>query len=323
MEQVIEDKNAKALLSSYKGKLFEFLVAKYILIQLNNEKALYSSVSENQFKNLKNIENYISKYFPHLIDDLPLLASKIASDIITHYKLSQIETIFFVGDDKRNGGEEDLVLLSKGVNLKVSLKLSKKNTYINTKSAGVKSFFSQYFKEVGGDEAQRELNEFILFEYNSLSRLLHQIYEVDYDPHFKNWSKAKLPTKPGDLKGEGRQALLSYYHKLNTKLYELMNSMLRQNNLLFQKALNSLAGFKDENLLQVICIFEEIGGQSRHFNSILVDNNSFEPFYIDPLLDDKGHFSLSSQNRILQIRLKPMKWFTTEAFKINCSVKFI
>ncbi len=140
------DLRKEALLNEYKGSLFEFLVASNLAAKLNFESSFLDDLSENQLSMYEQQEPYLRNHFPSLLVSLPKLAEFTAKKIIKKLNLVSIEKIDLIGMNAGSLTEADIIISSQGTKYPISLKISKKGSFTNTKSAGVKTFFIKYFE---------------------------------------------------------------------------------------------------------------------------------------------------------------------------------
>lgn len=315
----------EALFNEVKGSLFEYLVAREIAILGNEELGFQKSLDPNYLNVLSQQDRMVRQFYPEM---LPFLveASKLTAQHIINY-FNEIPTGPKVVGKFSNSSisselhEADMLLSLRDVICPVSLKMNKKNAFVNTKSGGVKSFFSQYFPFLDSG-VQREFNKFIDLEFHRLAVELHDLHGMDYPGHFNLWISRGLSELPGELDPDSRKILKSYYSRIAEKMHSILGPALNAHFERFKDALPSLLGFGSKNILQVI-----------YFHTFPLNKN--------PLIEIHSHQDVLSQldkallrpfgsvsslefeigEWILQIRVKPMNKFTTTAIKINCSVK--
>lgn len=317
-----------SLLNEYKGNLFEFLVGQKLAQTFGIEADFLQSLGPQFFSILKEQERFLSNEYPHLLQDLPVLASATQEKILKEMAFQKIIKIHLIGKMASGSGdgrffECDLLLKSETKDFPISLKLSKKGAYVNTKSAGLKSFLSKYFARLDGESFQKELDAFVEVEFEAMARLLYKEHELEYDRAFIIWREENLPIRPGELNEVDRKILHEYYHKLNCKLYELVGEMRKKDTSLFARCLLPLIGQGSSDMIQVICYYET---KNQHHELARVDFKCGQKEPSCELLELKenvGNFVISLHDQLLQIRIKPMKTFVQPSFKVNCSVKTI
>ena len=324
MKQIQKD----SLFNEYKGNLFEFLVAQKLASYYQVEGSFLSCLGPDFFAILQQQETYLAQEFPLWKKALIEFSEKTAKEIFDLIKIP-IKEVLLIGKKAAASGDErffeaDILLRSEEKDIPLSLKLSKHGAFVNTKSAGLKSFLAKYFSKLEGKSAQKDLDEFVLFEFENLSRVLHQEEGIEYAPQFKYWQSLGLPIRPGELQESSRQKLHEYYHKLNQKLYELLLKMQKSDPKLFTEALAPLMGASSQEVFQITCYYKT-KEEAPLFHSLEIEtpakrNKSAE---ILPLKADIGNFTIQLEKKWLQIRIKPMKTFIQPAFKVNCSVKTI
>tara|TARA_Y100000768_G_scaffold388390_1_gene384014 strand:+ start:13457 stop:14389 length:933 start_codon:yes stop_codon:yes gene_type:complete len=310
---VNDERRYEALLNEYKGSLFEYLVASSLAKNANLEKQFLESLSESTYSILAQQEGFIRHYKPDFITSLQNFAEHTALQM-NDYLSGNIKQIQVIGKsmnaEKKNYSEVDLIVIADQ-EYHFSLKLSKANTYVNTKSMGIKSFLEKYFQS---PKTQLEFNKYFDQEFEVFAREIHQFYDLDYDAKFIEWQKENLPVLPGQL-NEGKELLYAFYGRINAKIYSHLSTLMNTDFDRFKNNLQPLCGFSDENLIQVICFHKEDQAVVHmHTNSQL---NSLE------IKQNTNNVELLTDEYILQLRLKPMNIFINPAYKINCAVKFI
>lgn len=313
----------EALFNEVKGSLFEYLVAKDLAVKANAELPFQQSLDRNYLTVLSQQDRMVRQFYPEM---LPFLneASKLTSAKLVSYLKTVPEAPKVVGKFS-NLSEElreaDLVLTMNQKSLPVSLKLNKKNAFVNTKSGGIKSFFSQYFPFLSPD-IQRSFNQFVDLEFSRMAYELHALHEMEYAGSFDQWVKKGFSELPGELSQEERSILKSYYARIASEMHSIFVSAYKLNAEQFRKSLLPLMGFGKEEILQVICFHEFPDSTSSE-----IDIHSFQDVtkgLHETQIREFGNISsveFDIGDWSLQVRVKPMNKFTTTAIKINCSVK--
>lgn len=317
-----------SLLNEYKGNLFEFLVGQKLAQAFSVEASFLENLGTQFVSILQEQEKFLALHYPYLLKDLPVLAEATKRKILEEISFESIQHIYLIGKMASASGdgrffECDLLLKSESQNYPISLKLSKKGAFVNTKSAGIRSFLSKYFKPLDGEAYQREFDAFVDVEFEALARLLYKEHELEYDRAFVTWRKESLPTRPGELNETDKNLLHEYYHKLSAKLYELVSEIQKKDNNLFTRCLLPLMGQGSPEIIQVTCYYE---AKNEHYELSQIDLKREQEGMICkilPLNKDIGNFVIELSNQLLQIRIKPMKTFIQPSFKVNCSVKTI
>lgn len=328
MEQVANDlhKNKDALLNEYKGSLFEFLVAKKIASLYDLEINFLDGLHNDLFALFSQQEDYLRNYFPAYLTSLPELALHTATELKIKLGISKIDNVMLSGRNRarsieQNGDETDLILLHGKKETNISLKLSKKGSFTNTKSAGVKSFFSKYFPLID-PAVQIEFTRFYEQEFIFLAIRMFEAKGLEYFDTFKGWEESGYPVLPGELDKELKKILREFYELINGKIYFYLEEELKKSKHNFLKCLLPLMGFSREDLFQMTtyynvknssivyhqCDIYGIGDLELNENEICLKKN-------ETSLEIKiGEISL-------QLRLKPMNKFIHSSYKINCAVK--
>jgi hypothetical protein len=318
--------NKEALFNEVKGSLFEYLVARELALAGKAELKFQQSLDKNYLTVLSQQDRMVRQFYPQM---LPFLnqVSKITADSLIKYFEEVPKSPRVMGKFSNSSLSEELqeadLLLSVGEkDIPVSLKLNKKNGSVNTKSGGIKSFFTQYFSFIA-PEVQREFNKFVDMEFNRMSYELHALHDIEYSGNFSLWVKKGMSELPGELDSDSRSILKAYYARIAQKMHSILSDSYKSDSELFRKALPALMGFGRENMLQVICFHEFSAAGNpvidiHTYDDVLseLDQTLIKPFsQISSVEFNIGRWSL-------QVRVKPMNKFTTTAIKINCSVKF-
>lgn len=316
----------EALFNEVKGSLFEYLVARELAVKGQEELSFQKSLDRNYLTVLSQQDRMVRQFYPEM---LPFLneASKLAASNLIEY-LKEIPRLPKVVGKFSNSvslsselNEADLILMLKETSLPVSLKLNKKNAYVNTKSGGIKSFFALYFPFIDS-QVQKNFNQLVDMEFNRMAFDLHAHHDMDYPGHFNDWVSRGHSELPGELDNESRGILKAYYARIAEEMHRIFKSAMEKNGEAFKDALPALMGFSNPHILQVI-YFHEFPENT----DPIVDIHSFSDVEKDlhkiELKDFSGISSVEFNigEWALQVRVKPMNKFTTTAIKINCSVK--
>lgn len=315
----------EALFNEVKGSLFEYLIAREIAVKGSGELSFQQTLDKNYLTVLAQQDRMVRQFYPEMLPFLNQVSKLTASSLLQYLK--EVPTEPRVVGKFSNSSlstelhEADLVFATSKGPLPVSLKLNKKNAYVNTKSGGIKSFFTQYFPFIDSS-VQQKFNQFVDMEFNRMAFELHALHDLDYGGNFHLWVKKGFSELPGELDSESRAILKAYYARIAEEMHNIFVEAYKTHPEAFRMSLPGLMGFGKENILQVICFHEF-------------------PSVEDPIIDIHSYTEVSSElsqttirpfasissvefdigNWSLQVRVKPMNKFTTTAIKINCSVK--
>jgi len=314
----------EALINEYKGKLFEYLLGLHLARHYSLEMDFQKLIAIDFRQRLSFYEDFLLQNDKELFKQLPQLASIVGEKITSSIPV-KIEHVILVG---ALFGDAD-ILLQEGVsNFKISLKLCKENAYVNTKSAGVKSFLEKYFSSFAeATSFQKKLNEKIEKDFYKMGHSLYEKVGLEYFGSFdESWTKAGLRELPGQLEANLSEIVVNYYAEQAKYLHECFAFFLKQDKSLFCEALLALMGVSEQNLLQVICFHGPSHNERYHVKEITLMNRHnysalFESMVLQEWQEGKSSFDIVFDKLILQIRCKPMNKFTVPALKINCSVK--
>lgn len=318
--------NKEALFNEVKGSLFEYLVCKEISIRSGDELSFHQSLDKNYLMVLTQQDRMIRQFYPQMLPFLYEISKQTAGTIIEYLK-STPSSSRLIGKlahaiKDQEYYEADIVLLVDGSEVPVSLKLNKKNAYVNTKSGGVKSFFSSYFPFID-NRIQQEFNQFVDLEFYRMGHELHNLYDLEFQGNFNLWVQRGFSELPGELSEEARSVLKAYYARIAKKMHDILSIAIIQDRTSFLNSLPPLLGFGSDKIVQVVCFHN-----FPHSSHGEIDIHCLSDLRDSILLTSLKEFNWISSvelevgNCSLQIRVKPMNKFSTTAIKINCSVKF-
>ena len=332
----------EAILNECKGNIFEFLVTQG-LAQKSSLEAPFLLNLPNEFKNqLRVYEELIRLHDPRLQRLLPTLAQKVVSMI---WKTLDLESFKFTQWNvigKRVGtnlsevwNETDIVGVythsqsilkdEKDKKLAISLKLTKGNSFTNTKSAGVKSFLTKYFCGFNLlliKRLQQDLNHEVDESFLQMGHRLYRLADLEFTGSFNSKWSDQFSELPGELVPEMRQVVHANYHRVAYKLAELLLELKKQNKVLFFESLYALCGLGHKEIIQVNCFHQDYLLKKisiKSFDELFIQAN--KECHILPLKEMASSVDVLLGDVLLQIRVKPMNKFTTAAYKINCSIK--
>ncbi len=319
--KMLGDISREALFNEIKGSLFEYLVARNLALFSNLESAFLSSIKTDYLDVLIKQDLMVRKFYPEMSSFLED-ASRITSKKIINSLNKKILAVKLTGKSgSPELAEADIVLNLEDKVIPVSLKLNKRNSFVNTKSAGVKSFFDQYF--IWNQKSpQKDFNSLVDFEFERMAREIYSYHDLVYEGNFNRWVELGHSELPGELGKEEREILKSYYSRLALKIHEILHQSLAEDKKNFSDSLLKLMGFGHPDIIQVVCFHEH--HSLENLDVVLYDFNkikiSSENIFIQDF-QNVASVEVNFQGFILQIRIKPMNKFTTTAIKINCSVK--
>ena len=335
----------EALLNEYKGNLFEFLVAKELASLVKKESFFLSHLSRELLERLRVYQETLLEYDRDLYQKLPLLAKNLVMNLLKKWdesfrnKIFSTNEIFLLGKLEATSGERlwkeaDIVLRYGASNdeLPISLKLSKKGSYTNTKSAGIMSFFPKYFGMfdqrypdlINTEILQRRFNLLLDNSFDQMALLLHREKGLVYEGGFGSSYLGHYPDLPGELQGVEREILMDHYKRLSLALLNELQELKSLDQSLFTDSLFELMGFSSSETLVWTCYHQDHVFSEAHeydLNSFKKRSENENVIKFLPL-EGSGSVNIKVFDAILQLRIKPMNKFTTKAYKVNCSVKW-
>lgn len=316
----------EALFNEVKGSLFEYLVASTLAKKSQLELEFQRSLDSNYLTVLSQQDRLIRQYYPEMQTFLKECAL-VSVDALQEHLPDSISKIQLTGklsnsQAARSWAEADLILEGLIQNLPVSLKLNKKNSFVNTKSGGVKSFFSTYFPFVS-QGLQDEFNQKVDLEYETMAIELHQLVDIPFAGDFKLWVEAGHSELPGEVDSDGRRILKAYYARLARGMHNIFEMISAEHPEGLKESLALLMGFGSTEIVQLVCFHDFKGSASIRSEVHLFEDlqRNLKSLRLLPF-SETASVEWGVGDWKLQIRIKPMNKFTTTAIKINCSVKF-
>jgi hypothetical protein len=320
----------QALLSEYKGNLFEFLVGVSLSKKTNLEIQFLKNLSDEFKKMLQIQESFIREFYPDLLLDLPVLADELSDSLISKLKLDKVLDIVIVGKvalaaQNKSFAEADIILKTEEKLYPISIKLSKSHAYVNTKSAGLKSFLTKYFYSCDIEQIeqrQESFNNRIDVIINEFGNELCSFHDIEYDGTFSEWVMQGRTSLSGELGDEERVIYKKMLYKINCEIYNAISEL--QTSGSFKQSLLPLIGFGDQHVIQATAYYKNTKNRYIHYRSLVEDISKIdaeEEVSLGELKSTAANFDIYFSERILQIRIKAMNKFTSKSFKLNCSVK--
>jgi hypothetical protein len=317
------DSKKEALFNEVKGSLFEYLVGLEIAKRSGDELSFQKSLDPNYLTVLAQQDRMVRQFYPEMSGFLSQVSKLTTNGLETHLgkKLSRPRLLGkFINSSLGSViREADLAVDSGGNERLLSLKLNKKNAYVNTKSGGIKSFFTQYFPFVD-PKVQEEFNVLVEMEFETMARELHAFHDITWPGNFSVWVRKGFSELPGELSEEERAILKKYYARIARDMHRIMTNLERSHPQEFRSNLAALMGF-GQDVIQVICFHDMKAEGLPYLHIHELSSHELSSAKLLPF-ENVSSVELDVGGDLLQIRVKPMNKFTTTAIKINCSVKF-
>ncbi|MFT6071423.1 MAG: hypothetical protein ACJAT2_001602 [Bacteriovoracaceae bacterium] len=321
----------EALINELKGNLFEFLVGQCLANSYGLEGEFLGSISPEFTDRLQTYELWLRENSPELLEKLPHLARSTA-EFFKKKEMDRIDAILLVGkvlggSSDQRAKEADLLLKKKDSVSSLSLKLCKENSFVNTKSAGARSFFPKYFSKSfpSARSAQNNLNHKLEEDYKEVSMALHEMAGLPVEQQFGTaWKEAGLPLLPGQLNTEMNKRLKEHYYYMIQSFYEVWENLYKKDHKKFKDSMMPLLGFGHKDLIQLSCFYS--GDYQLSFNNIKKAQPyrlKLEEAVLIPPKEGLSSFEMKMEDCSFQIRLKPMNKFTVPGLKVNCSLKLL
>lgn len=310
----------EALFNEVKGSLFEYLVARRLAHLGGNELGFLDSLDKNYLNVLSQQDRMVRQFYPEMLTFLNQVSEISAEKLVSF--LGEIPHSPRLEGKLGTNFEADLMLESSKGMIPLSLKLNKKNAFVNTKSGGIKSFFTSYFSFID-PQIQHDFNQMVDREFSRMSYELHASNDMEYEGNYSNWVKSGKSELPGELNPDERIILKSFYARIACEMHQILKIAQESKPAAFTASLPALIGFSSSEILQLVCFHDF---KSNNSGSVSIHSyDEMEKWLKNVLIIP---FAVTSSVELnlgdwdLQIRVKPMNKFTTTAIKINCSVKF-
>jgi len=312
----------EAFLNEFKGTIFEYRLAWALAKSGGFEVSFLASLPSAAQARLEEYERLIWQLDPALAKSLEQWPLEVAAQLQAALPAS-LKAINWVGRQEKQAWQEADLLAqdAAGRTYPLSLKLSKDQAFVNTKSGGAKSFLTQYFSACPhAAAAQAELNNLIERGFLTLGMELYQqqnlgIFMGCFD---ERWI---LPHLPGQMPAELRPLIWQYYSKIAAYLAQLFQNWQREAR--FQAALAPIFGFGRPDLWQVNCFYQKDPWRLKH--TIILPPpwvaEQIKALHWRPYEAGAIYFNGEFPEGTLQIRAKPMNVFTVAALKINCALR--
>lgn len=319
----------EALINEFKGNLFEYLVGVKLAQAIHAEADFLQSIEPQLLTRLRAYEDWLWQHDSDLATQLPRLAEAACKELKAKlgdsYSGVRVIGKLAGGSHDDSFGEADLLLLKDGaVAFPISLKLCRRGAYVNTKSAGVRSFLSKYFSL---KLDQERLNHLLDESFSELAQTLHMRHGLGEQTSFGDeWKDAGLPVLPGELNSEDQKLLHEHYARVIAVIYEAVEKELRTNRSELIQSLAALLGFQNSKLIQMTCFHHDEKSQRYQLDRLHIVSGQerlgglSEMSLLAPK-PEQASFTLAFSWGNLQIRVKPMNKFIQAAMKVNCSVR--
>ncbi len=318
----------EALFNEIKGSLFEYLVAREIAARHGLEAGFLKALPPQYQSVLEQQDRMTREAYPELLPLLPAWAEQAADAWQARFPAEPLVAVELTG--QFNAGnpewrETDFLLRFASREVPVSLKLNKRQSAVNTKSGGAKSFLTTYFPGDAAAAVQAEYTRLVDAEFLRVHQELHRAAGLDLEDGWGAWVRAGYSELPGELPDDWRELLHAYYGRLARGLRAGLEQVARAQPDAFHEGLKRLVGHGLPHMVQLVC-FHDHGGRDEGRVKALVHTGAdveaklLHVQWLPPR--DVASFVLQLADWELHVRIKPMNKFTASAPKINCAVKF-
>ena len=253
----------EAYINEWKGNLFEFLVAQGLAERTGVFEDFILGVPEKLRGLITTYQRNLLKLSPETYRELPALAENVTDSLseflpVRGMALGNTKVILegkFDFDHKSDKAESDILLIQNSHRFPISLKLCKENSYVNTKSGGVKSFVSKYFSEYKScQKDQQKISQKVDFEFQGLGHELYSQKGLSFMGKFdEQWEEAGGAVLPGELSTLESQILRQYYYKIILEIYSVLKKYFEEDKEIFSRSLMPILGMGKADLIQATC----------------------------------------------------------------------
>jgi len=322
----------EALINEFKGNLFEYIVGQLLSRHFKIEAEFTRAFGGEIRSQLTHYDHWLRVNEPDLVKQLPVLAGSVVKPLI-EYLPKNVNQIFVIGKSaggshNKNWDEADLLVQSEELFIPISLKLCKSHAFVNTKSAGIKSFIGNYFSSFSdANYYQNIVNDGVDRRFKEMAQDLHDMVKIDFHERFdRRWTDAGHSELPGQLPKDLNQVVVKTYYECVKDVYESFVHFKDSDEDKFLKSLLPLLGLSNNEMIQVTCFHGEKEGKKYLPKGVhIIDGKSINTdtgfVSLNELKENISSFELQLFGLRLQVRIKPMNKFTSAAFKVNCSIK--
>jgi hypothetical protein len=320
---VILSKETEALLNEARGNLFEYAVAKEFAVSYGCLTSFIQGLNSRKQILLSQHEALLRTYDIKWLSLLQDYACQLVHDFSKKKIIKDVRDIQLLGKQSQNKkfGEADLLLQTGAsfVSHPLSLKLLKKSAALNSKSAGIRSFLSDYVKTERGVVAQEQLNHFVDFSFEEFKNNLFASYGLSPFADWQEWNQKVHIRLPGELKDEGQKCLYDFYALLSERIHIHLSDIARTHPEVLKQALLEWMGFSHIDLMILIGFYTETS-----FQTCLLEvkqaQEELASFSIEKP-ENTSYLIFHLKTWQLILRVKPMNSFQVPSYKINFSLK--
>ncbi len=335
-----------ALLNEYKGILFEYFVALNLAKNFQSESDFLLSLTFHQKQLLREYGEKIQNLKPELLNQLHAMALEFTSNlsqfcrqyiskVYPHFVPALANVVVHLSSKwglqnvtLKTEGDIFLILKNcpselrtgdfKDEFIPLSIKLGKHGSYINTKSAGCRSFLKKYFEE---DERQLQFNDMLDFSFHQMAFQLYEINGLKYLGKFdSNWTDL-FSELPGDQPQSHKNIIHQHYQRLANKMAEILRDIAHKNPQKFSRAILQFLGQSERGQIQGICFHSNHQYHHSEFYESFLLHKSIEKS-LTCIDSQKFWVNIHGDSFTLQLRIKPMNKFTDQSYKINGAIHY-
>ncbi len=319
----------EALVNELKGNLFEYVLALEVSQKLGIKHSFLKNIPQDYLQKLNDYDNVLRSLDSSLYVKLPQLAKTAAEFVLLNLSKDKIEKVELIGKSSSTGHEGDLRLTNDQHEVKyISLKFCKKGSYVNTKSAGLKTFIAKYFSSFSSaPSVQLTLNNHFEICHERMLQELNRETGLGLTSKglHSDWEKLGYSLLPGKLPPHLSLIIHRSYYQIAELLYFELLKFDQEDSAKFNLSLRPLLGFSSESICQLFCFYDNT--KEKNYDNIemkWLTTSYYEGLkrqFISPK-EQKSSLTLSLASDLFQIRVKPMSSFLAPSYKINCSLKF-
>ena len=314
------DKSRQSFFNEIRGRLLEFSCANELALRSGKFRSFLGSLKSDEIEEFAQYQDYLRSNDERSYNYI-LRAGQVFCEAFDDNEIRDLKQIILTGklNQKNIYGEADLYL--EGISQKelISIKLIKDNSFINSKSAGIKSIFDKYFR---APDIQAELNLKVEQFFSQFKTEFYQYFDYDLDElTFVELCRLKgISDRPGQLSSDLKELLFRFYLSCIQEIRHNFITLNETSSSLFLQNIFPLAGFSDREMNIFIFSHDKCFSQisMKNYGQSELETSSLK---ISEVCGNTS-FNIELDRLILQIRVKPMNSFLAPSMKVNCSVKF-
>ena len=315
------EKSKNSFINEIRGRLLEFSCGMELCAAADIIDLFYTNISDLQISELQQYQDFLRSHDLLSYEYIQKAGKYFANYYIENIN-ENISNVLLTGkmQSTDNFHEADIaVSMSNNMRDLISLKLIKEDSFINSKSAGIKSIFLKYFNR---SQMQNDLNQKVDFEFDQFRLRFFEHFDRSVnDLSFSQLCDVeKISSRPGQLPNDLKIILFMFYKACIDEIYRGFKIIYEEQKDNFLEFLYPLIGFGDEAIKVMAFV------HNRDFSNMNMSYHKISDVQSRMIkiheVSGNSSFLIELDKLYLQIRVKPMNSFLAPSMKINCSIKF-